>query len=224
MPNPADFRRILREATEQFLVGDAPALAAELTDALILVSARVANLRRRAPRTGPLAEEVRAVDEAFGRSVVLVRELSTAIRAHRDPGAYVAAGDIVRELGRQLAVSLPEGTALTIRCSSNPALATISPSELRRVLVTLIRRTVDGMGEGGCELVIEVSEVMEARATETLEPAIRIVVRHDALLAAAAADAADQVRDMVNARGGSVQPCATTGRGAAVVVSLRAAC
>jgi hypothetical protein len=219
-----DSRRLLREATERFLVGDAPALAAELTDALLLVSARVASLRRRAPKRGRIADEVRSVDEAFARSVALARQLSVAIRAHRDPGAYVAAGDIVRELGRQLAASLPEGTALTVRCSSDPALATISPSELRRVLATLIRRTVDSMDERENELVIEVSEVMEARATEALEPAIRIVVRHDALLAAAAADAADQVRDMVSARGGSVEPCATTGKGAAVVVSLRAAC
>ena len=34
MPSGIDLQSVVREATEQFLVGDAPALAGELTDAL----------------------------------------------------------------------------------------------------------------------------------------------------------------------------------------------
>ena len=222
MPSGIDLQSVVREATEQFLVGDAPALAGELTDALIVVSARVARLRRtfEAPageRDEGLDGELRAIDEAFGRSVDLARRLSQAIRAHRAPGAYASASNIARELGRQLGSSMPESMRLALQCPAGPVLAMIPPSELRRILVVLVRRVVEGVGDGGGELSLEVGESKSSREA-------RIVVGHQKLRPAAAADAADQARELVHAWGGSVDPCARARGGAAVVVVLPGAC
>ena len=221
MANASDLQTVVREATEQFLVGDAPALAGELTEALIVVSARVGRLRRsfeaQTAADGEGLGEVRAIEEAFGRSVDLARRLSQAIRIHRAPGAYASVASIARELGRQLASSMPEPMRLALRCPTGPVLAMIPPSELRRILVVLLRRVVEGVGDGGGELSLEVSE---AKASEEA----RIVVGHPRLRPAAAADAADQARELVHAWGGSVDPCARTVGGAAVVVLLPGAC
>jgi hypothetical protein len=220
-----DLQSVVRDATEQFLIGDAPALAGELTDALIVVSARVGRLRRdfesRPPTAGSpeeaLGSDLRAIEEAFGRSVDLARRLSQAIRAHRAPGAYASAANIARELGRQLASSMPDPMRLALRCPPGPVLAMIPPSELRRILVVLVRRVVDGVGDGGGELSLEVSETKGAREA-------RVVIGHPKLLPAAAADAADQARQLVHAWGGSVEPGARARGGAAVVVLLPGAC
>jgi|SRR5580704_6670370 hypothetical protein len=220
-----DLRSVVRDATEQFLVGDAPALAGELTDALIVVSARIGLLRRSvearpAPDGSldePLDGDLRAIEEAFGRSVDLARRLSQAIRAHRAPGAYASTANIARELGRQLGASIPEPMRLALRCPTGPVLAMIPPSELRRILVVLVRRVVDGVGDGGGELSLEVSEAKTSREA-------RVVVGHPKLQPAAAADAADQARELVHAWGGSVEPCARARGGAAVVVLLPGAC
>src|ERR1700722_14597226 len=225
MPSGNDLQTVVREATEQFLVGDAPALAGELTDALIVVSARVGQLRRTfnagAPADGSedaaLDGELGAIEAAFGRSVDLARRLSHAIRAHRAPGAYASAADIARELGRQLASSMPESMRLELRCPSGPVLAMIPPSELRRILVVVVRRVVDGVGDGGGELSLEVTEAKASREA-------RIALGHPKLSPTAAADAADQARELVHAWGGSVDPCARTRGGAAVVVLLPGAC
>jgi hypothetical protein len=219
-----DLQTVVRDVTEQFLVGDAPALAAELTDVLIVVSARVGRLRRTLepdPAAGgdgqALGGDLQAIEEAFARSVDLARRLSQAIRAHRAPGAYASASNIARELGRQLASSMPEPMRLGLRCPPGPVLAMIPPSELRRILAVLVRGVVDGVGDGGGELSLEVSE---AKASAEA----RIVVGHPRLRPAAAADAADQARELVHAWGGSVDPCARTRGGAAVVLSLPGAC
>jgi hypothetical protein len=225
MTSGSDLQTVVREATEQFLVGDAPALAGELTDALIVVSARVGQLRRRFDADPPgagsreqvLEGEVRAIEESFARSIDLARRLSQAIRAHRAPGAYASAANIARELGRQLASSMPEPMRLGLRCSPGPVLAMIPPSELRRILVILVRRVVEGVGDGGGELSLEVTEIKASGEA-------RLVVGHPKLRAAAAADAADQAREIVHAWGGSIDPCARTGGGAAVVVLLPGAC
>jgi hypothetical protein len=219
MPEPIDLRRALYKATEQFLVGDAPALADELTDALLVISARVARLKKAVAPDDPLAVEVHAVDEAFARSVALARKLSSAIRNYQDPGAYVAVGTMARDFGRHISTSLPSGMSFTVRIDSNHPIAVMPPSELRRILAKLIRRTIGDVPDGG-EFVLE---VIDGRGT-TNEPAIRIVLGHEALSAGVAADAADQVRDVVNARGGWVEPCATPGHGATVVVSLPTPC
>jgi hypothetical protein len=224
MLSASDLQTVVREATEQFLVGDAPALAGELTDALIVVSARVGRLRRdldadRALGSGEklLRGELREIEEAFARSVDLARKLSQAIRAHRAPGAYASTANIARELGRQLASSMPEPMRLGLRCPAGPVLAMIPPSELRRILVVLVRRVVEGVGDGGGELSIEVSEAKTSGE-------VRVVIGHPRLRPAAAADAADKAREMVHAWGGSVDPCARTREGAAVVVLLPGAC
>ena len=225
IPSGSDLQTVVREATEQFLVGDAPALAGELTDALIVVSARVGQLRRSFEAEPPAAGsreqvlegEVHAIEEAFARSVDLARRLSQAIRAHRAPGAYASAANIARELGRQLATSLPESMRLGLRCPPGPVLAMIPPSELRRILVILVRRVVEGVGDGGGELLLEVAEVKSSVE-------VRLVVGHPKLRPGAAADAADQARELVHAWGGSVDPCARTGGGASVVVLLPGAC
>src|SRR5579859_6337940 len=99
MRDPTDLHRALYKATEQFLVGDAPGLADELTDALLVVSARVSRLRKTVSSRNPVATEVSAVDEAFAQTVTLARRLSAALRAHQEPGGYVAVESTVRDLG-----------------------------------------------------------------------------------------------------------------------------
>jgi hypothetical protein len=229
MSTGSDLRSVVRAATEQFLVGDAPALAGELTDALIVVSARVGVLRRTVEATRaragaggsagePLAVDLEAIEEAFGHSVDLARRLSQAIQAHGEPGAYTAVSNLARELGRQLAPALPDKMTLALRCPSGPVLAVIPSSELRRILVVLVRRVVEGVGQAGGELQLEVTAA-KASGREA-----RIVVGHEKLRPAAAADAADQARELVHAWGGSIDPCARAGGGAAVVVLLPGVC
>jgi hypothetical protein len=232
MSTGGDRPSVVRDATEQFLVGDAQALAGELTDALIVVAARVGVLRRtveaagregkrkdgRAGASDPLAGELHAIDEAFGRSVDLARRLSQAIQAHRSPGTYTAVSSLARELGRQLAPALPEKMTLGLRCPPGPVLAVIPSAELRQILVVLVRRVVEGVGESGGELQLEVT------ASKAPDREARIVVGHEKLRPAAAADAADQARELVHAWGGSVDACARAGGGAAVVVLLPGVC
>jgi hypothetical protein len=229
MSSGSDLQSVVREATEQFLVGDAPALAGELTEALIAVSARVGRLRRtiearrEAPKSGDALEgEVRAIDEAFGRSVELARRLAQAIREHSAPGAYTAVTGLTRELGRQLSTALPSPMRLTLRCPTGPVLAAIPPADLRNVLVNLVRGVVEGVAHGrrdvGGELSLEVTE------TRTSGPEARIVLGHPRLTPTAAAEAAGVVREVVHAWGGSVEPCARTIGGAAVVVLLPSVC
>lgn len=214
-------RLALREATEHFLVGDAPALVDELTDALLSASDRVGRLRKIVAGDHPMAEQIHEMDRAFGQSVSLARSLSTAIRSHRDPGAYTDATAIVRELARQLAASLPRGPGLTVRHPSNAVIVAMPPSELRRILATLVRCTVEDLGVGGRGLWLEVRDLADKRSPAS---GVHIIVGHASLGAGRAADAADQVRHMVNARGGSVEPCAAPGGGTAVVVSVPGAC
>jgi hypothetical protein len=220
MPEATDLRRALYKATEQFLVGDAPALADELTDALLANSAGVARIRKSIAAGDPVAAEVLAVDEAFGRSVTLARKLSSAIRSYDDPGGYVAVAPLVRDLGRHLASSMPGGVAFTVRVGTSHAIAAMPSSELRSVLAKLIRRTYEGVLDGR-EFVLE---VLDGQGADASVPEVHIILGHGALTAGTAADAADQVRDAVNARGGWVAPCATAGRGATVVVSLPSPC
>ncbi len=221
---------MLSDATEQFLVGDAPALAGELTDALIVVSGNVARLRRSTSKSKcppgkaskskreALQGDLRAMEEAFGRSIDLARRLSQAIRAHRASGAYASVASIARELGRQVGAALPETMRLSLRCPPGPVLAMIPPSELRRILALVVRRVIEGVGDGGGELSLEVSE---AKASDR---EARIVVGHPRLRPDVAADAAEQARELVHAWGGSIEPCARTSGGAAVVVLLPSAC
>jgi hypothetical protein len=229
MGNGSNLDDVVREATEQFLVGEAPGLAGELTNALIAVSARVARLRRTvggkasaARAEASLDGELGAIEEAFGESVDLARRLSLAIRSHRAAGSYAAVASIARELGRQLGSAMPEPMRLVLRCPQGPVIATIPPSELRSLMVILVRRVIDAVTEGARDAGGELSlEVNEARASA---PEARITVAHPRLRPAAAADAADQVREIVHAWGGSVEPCARTSGGAAVVVLLPSAC
>jgi hypothetical protein len=233
MATGSELDDVVREATEQFLIGEAPELAGELTNALIAVSARVAHLRRKVGAKTPAARseasldsELGAIEEAFGQSVDLARRLSQAIRSHRAAGSYAAVASIARELGRQLGSAMPGPMRLVLRCPQGPVIATIPPSELRSVMVILVRRVIEAVSEGasggareaGGELSLEVSE---PRASA---PEARIVVAHAGLRPAAAADAADQVRELVHAWGGSVEPCARTNGGASIVVLLPSAC
>jgi hypothetical protein len=211
--------RAVHDATDQFLVGDASALADELTDALVSVSANVAALRKRVPASDDIARDLRALDEAFGRTVALARRLSTAIRQQQDPGAFADVARIARDLGRHLVPVMPEGVALTVTGASSPTLAAMAPSEVRRVLSLLFRRVIEGLAERRGELTLE---VREQRGQSASPPEVRVQIAHRALKLGSAADAAEDVRASVNASGGSVEPCAQTGGGAAVVVLLPA--
>jgi hypothetical protein len=212
--------RGLREASEQFLVGDAPVLVDELTAALLVVSARSARVRQHIGVKEPLLAEMRSLDEAFARAVGLARKLSAAIRAHRDSGSYVAAATVVRELGRQLTTSLPDREVCSVRVSPDPAIVTMPAAELRRVLVALLRIAGETVGSGG-QLLLEVDA---ERATENRDSVVHIVIGHHGLKQAIAAQAADEVREIVNARGGSVDTRMTAGGAASVVVSLPGVC
>jgi hypothetical protein len=216
-----DLGRAVRDATEQFLVGDAALLADNLSEALIVLSARLAAFRKRLPARGVLAFEMQSVDEAFTGSVVVARKLSAAIRAHRDQGAYADVARVARDLGRHLAPALPEGTEFTIACPSTPALATMPPSDVRRVLSMIVRRLLESLGGSTGDLALEVSEV---RSGSQSRAEVRVFVGHGALRPSVAADAADDVRSSVNANGGSVEPCARHGGGAAVALLLPGAC
>jgi hypothetical protein len=216
-----DRGRAVHDATEQFLVGDASALADELTDALLAVSAHVSSLRKRLPAEDAFANDMKTIDEAFALSVALARRLSLAIRDHRDPGAYADVGRIARDLGRHLTDAMPEGIAFSIVCPTAPTLAAVSPSEVRRVLSLLVRRVLEGLVERRGDLTLEVTETRGGPRT----PAeVRVQIGHRGLRPSVAADAAEDVRANVNANGGSVEPCARTGGGAAVVVLLPSAC
>jgi hypothetical protein len=219
--NISDPRRAVWDATEHFLVGDAPALADELTDALLSVSAHVARFRRHLPNKGALAEEMRAVDTAFGESVALARRLSLAVREHSEPGGYANASSIARELAKHVAPAMPEGGVFAFACPAVPALVAMPPTELRRILATLIRRVLEGLGESRGELSLHVSEVRDGGGVRS---SIAIAVAHPALPPAVAAEAAELVRSNVNAAGGAVEPCARPAGGSAVVLSLLAAC
>jgi hypothetical protein len=211
--------RVLREAGEQFLVGDAPSLVDELTAALLVVSARAARVRQHIVKE-PMLGEMRSLDEAFARAVNLARKLSAAIRAHRDSGSYVAAASVARELGRQLATSLPNREVCSMRLSPDPAIVTMSPAELRRVLVSLLRVAAEDV-DNGSPLSLEVDA---ERAADTGDSVVRIVVGHRGLRRASASRAADEVRQVVNARGGSVEARTTDGGATAIVVSLPGVC
>jgi hypothetical protein len=219
--SPPDSVRAVRDATDQFLVGDAAALADELTDALLSVSAHVATFRKRLPTDDVFARDVHAIDEAFARTVALARRLSVAIRDQNDPGAFADVARIARDLGRHLVPVMPEGVALNVSCAASPLLAAMSPSEVRRVLSLLLRRVVEGLVDRRGDLTLEVTA---QRASASSPAEIRVQVAHKALKAGIAADAAEDVRPSVNANGGSVEPCARTGGGSAVVVVLPAAC
>jgi hypothetical protein len=211
--------RAVRHATDQFLVGDAAALADELTEALLSVSANVAAFRKRLPANDVFARDIGAIDDAFSRTVVLARRLSTAVREQHDPGAFADVARIARDIARHLDPVMPEGVALTVTCASSPTLAAISPSEVRRVLSLLFRRVIEGLADRSGTLTLEVSE----QRSQTTAPAeVRVQLAHRSLKLNAAAEAAEDVRASVNASGGSVEPCAQTGGGAAVVVLLPA--
>ena len=116
--------------TEQFLVGDAPALAGELTDALIVVSARVGaapprlrgpparSRRPRRPSTATFEPSRRRSAAASISPAGSRRRFEPTAR----PGAYASAANIARELGRQLGSSMPEPMRLALRCPPGPVL------------------------------------------------------------------------------------------------------
>lgn len=211
------------DATDPFLVGEGPALADQLAEALFVVSADVARLRRTTSDHSNVVEELRSVDDALSACVGLARRLSTAVRSHAEPGNYADAAGIARDLGRHLAQALPEGTTLSVVCAASPALVAMPSSELRRVLAVLVRRVVTALVAPSGELALEVVDGDRARGRRQ-SPFVKVFVGHGALEPNQAAAAADDVRPQVNARGGSVEPCARRGGGAAIVVSLPSAC
>jgi hypothetical protein len=211
----------LRDATEQFLVGDAPGLADELAEALLAISVDVGGLRRRLPPQSPHSKPMREIDDAFSQCVALARRLSVAVRAQGDPGAYADAARVTRDLGRRLASAMPDGTTLNVVCPPSPVVATIPQPELRRVLATLVRRLMVGLVGHRGELAMEVTEVPRGPGQE---PTIELLIGHGELGPVDAEEAADHVRPGVNARGGSVESCVRRGGGAMVVVSLPSAC
>jgi len=212
----------VRDATDPFLVGEGPALADQLAEALFVVSADVARLRRTTPDHSPIADELRGIDDALSACIGLARRLSTAVRSHAEPGNYADAAGVARDLARHLASAMPEGTALNVVCTASPALVTMPSSELRRVLAVLVRRVLAGLAVPAGELTLE---VVEDRARgRRHSPTVKLFVGHGTLEPSQAAAAADDVRAHVNARAGSVEPCARRGGGAAVVVSLPSAC
>ncbi len=215
-----ELERRVRDATDQFLVGDGPALADQLAEALFVVSADVSRLRRVAVEHSPEAAEVTSIDDALSACVSLARRLSIATRSHSDPDGYTDAARIARDLGRHLAPSMPEGATLSIVCPPTPVLARMPSSELRRTLAILVRRLVVGLLASSGELVLE---VVEERPRAARHPTVKVLVGHRGLGHAQAASAADAVRSDVNARGGSVEPRPRAGGGTAVVVSLPSA-
>jgi hypothetical protein len=215
--------RAVRDATDQFLDGDASVVVDELTEALISVSARISVFRKRLPASDALACDLRAVDDAFTHSVALARRLSIAIRAQEDPGACTDVGRIARDLGKHLSPVMPEGVPLTLVCPAAPALAAMSPSDVRRIFSLLIRRVLDDVaGRAGGDVTLEVCVFDGSEFTSPR--GVRVQIWHRALRPAVAADAAEDVRPKVHANGGSVEPCARVGGGAAVVVLLPSAC
>ena len=208
----------LVEATERFLVSDAPGLVDKLTEVLLATSARMASLRRRLPASE--AEEAQAVEEAFGQGVRIARSIAESVRNHGEPGAYAAAANIVRELGRLMSEAVPNGMRLVVRCPPGPAIVTMQPSELRRVLVAILLALAHA--EGTRKLVVEVQHVP---ATDALGPRVWIVFGCDSRPVVALAEAADRVRPLVQARGGTIEPAVARGvTGAGVVVQVPAAC
>ena len=212
----------VHDATDSFLVGEGPALADQLAEALFVVSADVARLRRTTSHHSSVADELRGIDDALAACIGLARRLSTAVRSHAEPGNYADAVGVARDLARHLAPALPEATTLNVVCPASPALVAMPPSELRRVLALLLHRVVAGLIAPSGELALE---VVEDRARGRRQaPTVKLFVGHGALEPSQAAAAADAVRAQVNARAGSVEPCARRGGGAAVVVSLPSAC
>jgi hypothetical protein len=217
-----DAAQRVHDATDPFLVGGGPALADQLAEALFVVSAHVARLRRTTPDDSPVVEELGSIDDGLSVCIGLARRLSTAVRSHAEPGNYADAAGIARDLGRHLAEAMPEGTTLNIIRTSSPALVAMPSSELRRVLAVLVRRVVTARAPLSGELALE---VIEDRARGRRQaPIVKVFVGHGALEPNQAAAAADDVRPLVNASGGSVEPCARRGGGAAIVVSLPSAC
>jgi hypothetical protein len=214
-------RHRVREATDQFLVGEGPALADQLFEALFVLSGDIARLRRATPQPSPEADGMHTIDDALTACVGLARRLSMAVRAHEEPGSYTDAARIARDLGRHLGPTMPDGTTLNVVCPPSPALATMPSSELRRVLATLVRWLVAGAGSPPGELALE---VVEDRPRPPGRSTVKLLIGHTALAVDDAAAAAAAVRAEVNARGGSVEPSARKDGGATVVVSLPSAC
>jgi len=208
----------LVEATERFLVSDAPGLVDKLTEVLLATSARMASLRRRLPARE--AEEARAVEEAFGQGVAIARNIAESVRSHGEPGAYASAASIVRELGRLLSDAVPNGIRLVVRCPPGPAIVTMQPSELRRVLVAILLALAHA--EGARKLVVEVEHVP---AANELGPRVWILLACDSRPVGAVAEATDRMRPLVQARGGTIEPAVARGvNGTAVAVQVPAAC
>ena len=107
-----------------------------------------------------------------------------------------------------------------MRVSRDPAIVTMPATELRRVLVAVLGIAGESVA-GGRPLLLEVDA---ERATETHDSVVRIAVGHEDLKQAAAIQAADEIRQIVNARGGSVETRTTAGGASAVVVSLPGVC
>jgi hypothetical protein len=208
----------LVEVTDRFLVSDAPGLVDKLTEVLLVTSARMASLRRRLPANE--AQEAQAVEEEFGRGVAIARSIAESVRSHGEPGAYAAAANIVRELERLLSDAVPNGMRLVVRCPPGPAIVTMQPSELRRVLVAILLALAHA--EGARKLVVEVQHVPP---TNALGPRVWIVLGCDSRPVGALAEAADRVRPLVQARGGTIEPAVARGvTGTGVVVQVPAAC
>ncbi len=156
----------------------------------------------------------------LGDADARARSIAESVRGHGEPGAYAAAANIVRELGRLLSDAVPTGMRLVVRCPPGPAIVTMQPSELRRVLVAILLALA--RAEKARKVVVEVEHVP---ATNALGPRVWIVLGCDARPVVAVAEATDRVRSLVQARGGTIEPAVARGvDGTAVAVQVPAAC
>jgi hypothetical protein len=213
-----DAATLLLEATEHFLVGDGPVLAEQLAEGLFMVSAEIGRLRKAG--AGGEADDMRAVDQAISACVRLARRLSEATRAQAEPGSYADAARIARDLARYLSPAMPEGTRLNVVCPPWPALVRMPANELRQVFATLARRLAGDVKHTPGELALE---VVDDKLRSLRRPMVKVFLGHGALTREQAGAAVADVRLEVNACGGSVEPCARRGGGAAVVLSLPSA-
>jgi signal transduction histidine kinase len=212
----------LRETVEALLVPDLTGPLDELSDVLLHVAGLVARLRRCQGTPEPSATEWTSLDESFSRSISLTRALRERVQASRARGDYASVSHAAREVVGRLQGAMPDCISLSLRCPPGPAIVAGDRDALRRLMVALLDRALQGVAKGGT-VELDVSEG-KALPSHRPQPVVVIELCSSGTLEEHEERVGLALRRAVSALGGSVASRERARGGTVIAVRLPSAC
>jgi hypothetical protein len=133
-----DRLRAFHELVTQIVGGGAHALAHDLTNLLLEISARLGRARRSVDAGSTVARELVALDDAFGRAVALTRGMGERLSVRHRACDLASVNHVVCELAAMVGPAMPAGLSFAVTYPRESCIVATSPCDLRRALAAVV--------------------------------------------------------------------------------------